>query len=72
MIHEGRRLRPIGKTKYNVKCQKFNISFELDHHQLWQVSAINENRYILKNSSFTMTIEIDEEELKRLFDTKEY
>ena len=62
------RIRPWESKPYSLKIPDGPIvQFTLNHQQLWQVTAISEERVTLSNSSFTMTLILTEDQLTDLF-----
>ena len=62
------RIRPWESKSYSLRIPDGPIvQFTLSHQQLWQVTAIREDRITLTNSSLTMTL--TEDQLINLFDT---
>ena len=66
------RIRPWASKTYKLKIPDGPIvQFTLNHQQLWQVTAISEDKITLENSGYTMKLLLTEDQLTDLFNIHE-
>ena len=62
------RIRPWERKEYSLKLPDgMIIKFTLNHQQLWEVMAINDDKITLSNSSFSMKLILTEDQHTDLF-----
>ena len=66
------RIRPWESKSYSLRIPDGPIvQFTLNRQQLWQVTAISDDRITLENSGYTMKLILTEDQLTDLFNIHE-